>query len=357
MKTDYYNVLGIMSGTSLDGVDIARVTLWKAEGIWRFKIGRAVTVPYTEEWVQKLKHAVNFSAEALDELDTDYTIYLAQIINAFINDNTLQGLDAVCSHGHTVLHQPQQKQTLQIGNKAELAKMIGQRVVCNFRLQDVLMGGQGAPLVPIGDRMLFPEYDFCLNLGGFSNISFERNDRRIAYDISAVNTVLNHYANKLGYPYDDRGAIAAGGNLIAELLQELNVLPYYRRPYPKSLGFEYVRDVLFPLVERYNGSAENVLHTFCDHVAEQIAQAVKNVKHQGSLLITGGGAYNEFLINLLREKMPGITVAIPDDDVIQYKEALIFALLGVLKLRGEVNVLSSVTGAPADHCAGYIFEP
>lgn len=357
MKSENYNVLGVMSGTSLDGIDLAHVTLSVTDNKWSYAIHEAETVPYPDEWVVRLKEAVNYDEDALFALDDDYTIFLAGVISSFLVKHSLHTLDGVCSHGHTVLHQPKKGITLQIGNKPALAKLTGLKVICNFRIQDVQMGGQGAPLVPVGDRLLFSDYDFCLNLGGFSNISFEDNGNRIAYDISPVNTVLNFYANRLGLPYDNGGTIARSGSVVPSLLDALNGLDYYKKSYPKSLGFEYVRDVVLPLMEDSNAAIPEKLRTFTTHVAMQLAREILRIKPEGKLLITGGGAYNNFLIAQLKAMLPDVAIVIPDDKTIQFKEALIFALLGVLKLRGEINVLASVTGAPNNHCSGYIFEP
>ncbi|WP_417350648.1 anhydro-N-acetylmuramic acid kinase [Flavobacterium alkalisoli] len=348
-----YNVLGIMSGTSLDGVDLAHIIFNVNNGKWSYNISECQTVAYSDEWVKRLKEAVNYRGDELAELNTDYTSLLGGVIKTFIEDNAIKGLDAVCSHGHTILHQPANGFTLQIGNKKEIADIVNETVVCDFRVQDVKMGGQGAPLVPIGDRLLFADYTYCLNLGGFSNISFENNGKRLAFDICAVNTVLNYYANGLGLPYDDGGKISARGKMIPELFNELNALAFYSMPFPKSLGFEYVNEVLLPLMESYDNSVEDKMHTFTKHVALQISNVLKDMP-KGKLLVTGGGAYNTFLIKSLEALLPENTVVIPDDKTIQFKEALIFGLLGVLKLREEVNVLSSVTGASRDHSSGIV---
>lgn len=356
MLKENYNVLGVMSGTSLDGTDVAHITLAENEGGWSYQIHEAETIPYTEQWVKVLKEAVNYSADRLETLNEEYTNLLGNIIADFIKKHHLNDLDAVCSHGHTILHQPEKGITLQIGNLPFIAAVVGCPVVCDFRVQDVAMGGQGAPLVPIGDRLLFNDFDYCLNLGGFSNISFEENGERVAFDICPVNTVLNYYANRLGYEYDAGGAIAKGGRLNLMLLERLDFLEFYKQPYPKSLGFEYVKNIVLPLIEEYNIQTEDKLRTFTRHVARQIAVVLKqNTTGNRSLLITGGGAYNTYLINSLTALLPDVTIVVPDDKTIQYKEALIFALLGVLRLRGQVNVLGSVTGAPQDHCSGFVY--
>ncbi|SFA84155.1 anhydro-N-acetylmuramic acid kinase [Flavobacterium swingsii] len=350
----HYNVLGVMSGTSLDGVDLAHIYFFEEKGKWSFEIKESQTISYSESWINRLKKAVDFSDLELKKLNEDYTILLAEIISNFIKTNNIENLDAVCSHGHTILHQPQNGFTLQIGNLPQIAKLTNQKVVCDFRVQDVKLGGQGAPLVPIGDQILFSEYDYCLNLGGFSNVSFNENGSRIAFDISAVNTVLNFYANKLGFDYDDKGKISRSGNVSEVLLSELNELDFYKKSYPKSLGFEFVKTILLPIIEKYQIPIEDKLRTFTEHIAMQIALALP--KKTGSLFITGGGAYNDFLIEKTQFFLPEMRIVIPDTKTIEFKEALIFALLGVLKLRNEINVLASVTGATHNHSSGEIYE-
>jgi anhydro-N-acetylmuramic acid kinase len=353
MFKETYTVIGVMSGTSLDGIDLARINFTIKNEKWSYEILESETVSYSNDWLNKLKVAVGFSSEELTKLNDDYTDYLGNIIKSFIDKYEISNLDAVSSHGHTILHQPQNGFTLQIGNLPKIAEIINQKVVCDFRVQDVQLGGQGAPLVPIGDRILFSEYDYCLNLGGFSNISFESNNKRIAFDISPVNTVLNFYANKLGLDYDDKGKISKSGKINLELLNELNALDYYRKSFPKSLGFEFVKEIVLPLIENYSISIEDKMHTFTEHIALQtfLALPIKS----GKLFITGGGAYNDFLIERMQFHLSNIKIIIPDNKTLEFKEALIFALLGVLKLRNEINVLSSVTGAKMDHSSGNIY--
>lgn len=353
MHKQTYNVIGVMSGTSLDGIDLAHIHFSVTDSKWSFEILEAETVPYTEAWVNTLKAAVGFPEAELKKLNNDYTVLLADVIKNFIEKYSLQNLDAVCSHGHTILHQPQNGFTLQIGNLPEIAKLINQTVVCDFRVRDVELGGQGAPLVPIGDRILFADYDYCLNLGGFSNVSFEQDGERIAFDISPVNTVLNYYANKLGMDYDDKGNSSKSGQLNARLLSELNELEYYKKPFPKSLGFEFVKETVLPLMEKFSIPTEDKMMTFTEHIAVQTALALP--KKEGRLLATGGGAYNDFLIERIQFHLPNLEIIIPDKKTLEFKEALIFALLGVLKLRNEINVLSSVTGAKHNHSSGIVF--
>lgn len=354
MKKNSYNVIGVMSGTSLDGVDLAHIEFHLENNNWSFEIIESETIGYSQSWISLLKAAVDYSNIDLEKLNQEYTKLLATIIATFIEKHKIENLDAVCSHGHTIFHQPQNGITLQIGNLPEITTLIQHTVVCDFRIQDVKLGGQGAPLVPIGDRILFSEYDYCINLGGFSNVSFEQNGERIAFDISPVNTVLNYYANQLGLDYDDKGKISRTGKVNENLLSELNALDFYQQKFPKSLGFEFVKEIVLPLIESHKITIEDKLRTFTEHVAFQTAMALPYKK--GRILITGGGAYNDFMIERIQFHLPEMEIIIPSAKILEFKEALIFALLGILKLREEINVLSSVTGAKNDHSSGIIYK-
>ncbi len=343
-----------MSGTSLDGVDLAHIKFKINNKKWSYEIYECDTISYSKRIISKLKNGINFSENELSELNIEYTNLLGNIISDFITKNAISNLDAICSHGHTILHQPQNGITLQIGNLPEIAQSVKQKIVCDFRVQDVALGGQGAPLVPIGDGILFSEFDYCLNLGGFSNISFEENQQRVAFDISPVNTVLNFYANTFGLEYDDKGKISESGNLNTELFKELNRLEFYSKAFPKSLGFEFVKETVLPVLENYTISTEDKMRTFTEHIAFQIGKILKS--KSGKILVSGGGVYNDFLLERMKFHLPTIEIIIPEEKTINFKEALIFALLGVLKLRNEINVLASVTGAKYDHSSGEIFE-
>lgn len=351
MNHQYYNVLGVMSGTSLDGIDIAHVSLIYTEK-WSFEIHMAQTIPYTADIKKKLTEALSYNKTDIIILNKDYTKYLAEQINTFIEQNEIDNLLAVCSHGHTIFHQPQYKYTLQIGNLPQLAQLINQRVVCDYRVQDVAFNGQGAPLVPIGDRLLFGTYDYCLNLGGFANMSFEDNGHRMAYDVCPVNVVLNHYSLKLGKEYDSGGAFAKAGTVERLVLEQLNSLSFYHQNAPKSLGMEWVNQYVFKILDQLENTRD-IIATFTEHVAFQIA---KQLKENKTLFITGGGAFNTFLLESL-EKHTNAKIIIPNALIVENKEALIFALLGVLKLRNQNNCLSSVTGADYDHSSGCIYLP
>ena len=353
MIKNKYNVIGVMSGTSLDGIDLAFIN-FRIEDSWSFKIIKAETIGYPEEWLDKLKTLIKHSKEELVELDKDYTMYLAEVIANFIKYNDISEIDAICSHGHTALHKPETGLTYQIGNLALLSQVLNQTIVCDFRVQDVEYGGQGAPLVPIGDKFLFSEYNYCVNLGGFANVSTEINGKRIAFDVCPVNIILNKYVSILGFAYDDKGALAKEGKINNDLLDDLNNLQFYKDNYPKSLGLEWVNTIVFPMIETYNLSVIAILRTFVEHIAIQIS-IVLNMKQNASVLITGGGVFNSFLMSRITDLCKN-EIKIPSKEIIEFKEALIFGLLGVLKLRGENNSLASVTGAKKDHSSGVIFQ-
>jgi anhydro-N-acetylmuramic acid kinase len=351
MNHQYYNVLGVMSGTSLDGIDIAHIEI-RREKDWHFTIKQVQCIPYSAYILDKLKHAINFTDTQLSQFDREYSFYLGSCINDFIESHKIPNLLAICSHGHTIKHRPDLGYTLQIGNLQELATITGYRVVCNFRVEDVALGGQGAPLVPIGDRLLFGGYDYCLNLGGFANVSFEAGENRIAYDLCPVNVVLNKYARLLGKEFDDGGAFAKAGTIKSSSLEKLNQLDYYSQAPPKSLGMEWVSEYVFPVLEVIE-DPRDVLATFTEHAAIQIAT---NFKGNGSVLCTGGGSYNGYLIERIQQ-LTSCKITVPDNRLVEYKEALIFAFLGVLRLRNANNCLASVTGAKIDHSSGIIFLP
>ena len=347
---DIYKIIGLMSGTSLDGLDIVYCLLIHDKE-WTFNIEKAETIAYDSRMRRKLQNATELDSKDLMQLHFHLGYYIGKQVKEFIASHHLQP-DFIASHGHTIFHQPQKGYTLQIGNGNAISAECSLPVVYDFRSLDVALGGQGAPLVPIGDRLLFPEYVACINLGGIANISFERKQKRLAFDVCPMNMVLNRLASEKNLLYDDQGKMARSGCLIQPLLDRLNKLLFYQHPGPKSLGKEWVSRNVLPLLELKKYSVEDLLNTFGHHIAFQLAQTLHLV-HPGKLLITGGGAYNEFVIGLLSEQIKH-EVVIPSETLINYKEALIFALLGVLRLRGEVNTLASVTGAKSDSCGGII---
>jgi len=346
------HIIGLMSGTSLDGLDLTYCK-FSRQRAWAFEIVHSQTVSYSKQWKARLSSAMSLSKEELESLSLDFGLLMAEHLKDFIELHKIEEIDAIASHGHTVFHQPQNGITLQVGDPKPMHNVVQKPIVWDFRSQDVALGGQGAPLVPIADRLLFAEYDACLNLGGFSNISFEAEGKRIAFDICPVNIVMNVLAEKLGEPYDDKGDFARAGNVDEDLLQALNQLDYYNQAPPKSLGLEWVQEHVNPLLELYHLSVEDQLRTFVEHVAIQI-YTLSRKNDLKSVLITGGGVYNAFLMERLNSLHPNIWT-LGSDELIEFKEAMVFAFLAYLRLNDCVNVLSSVTGAKNDHVSGRIF--
>lgn len=350
-----YSAIGLMSGTSLDGLDVAYCEFSvDDEHHWKFSIPFAETYDYPIYISTGLRDAPVQNGEKLHALSVAFGQHSAERVNQFIKDHPCNP-QLIASHGHTVFHRPELGHTLQIGSGAEIAAKTGILTVCDFRSADVALGGQGAPLVPVGDRLLFGHYDYCLNIGGFANISYEHAGQRIAYDIAPANIVLNVLALLTGKPFDENGAMAAEGSVIGAMLEQLEQLAYYHQPPPKSLGREWLEQSFLPLVQQFSGQGiTNQLRTLTEHIAMQIARSAASAKPGSKMLITGGGALNTFLVDRIRAHT-NLVIELPPIQQIQYKEALIFALLGVLRLRGEHNCLSSVTGALRDHCSGCIY--
>lgn len=344
--------IGLMSGTSLDGVDIAFCRFIK-ETVWHFEIIFADTVAYPGNWKKQLENAHNLNAFDFVQLHNNYGTYLGNVVKNFINKYSINDVHLIGSHGHTVFHQPNKNLTCQIGNGATIAGITGINTVCDFRATDVAYRGQGAPLVPIGDKLLFPDYDYCINLGGFGNISFDQDDQRIAFDICPVNMALNYLAKLQHLEFDVDGNMAARGNIHENLLQKLNSLNYYSLKPPKTLGREWFHKSFLPILNAFDISIEDKLRTVIQHIAIQMKNSIPT--NDGNVLLSGGGTLNKFLVDTLKKQLP-TPVVIPAEIIIHYKEALVFAFLAVLREKNMVNCLASVTGASKDTCCGAYYR-
>ena len=350
-KQHKYRILGLMSGTSLDGLDLALVEFTAGQR-WKFKLCSCTTLAYSKQWERNLANAHKVSATELLTLHGEYGQYLGKQCISFLRKNKVQRIDAIASHGHTIFHQPANGFTFQLGDGQAIYSTTAIPVIYDFRSLDVMLGGQGAPLVPIGDRLLFSSYDACLNLGGIANISMEVDGERRAFDLCYCNMALNHLMKESGSSFDRYGKLASGGNIHDRLLK--NILRAYEpiRKNRKSIGREYFETAIQPLLDNQNIPLANRLRTVCESVAIEVADGLPSKKGL-KLLATGGGALNKFLIKVLRDKLgKRVEVVLPAPDIINFKEALIFAFLGVLRLRHEVNVLRSVTRASRDSCSG-----
>jgi anhydro-N-acetylmuramic acid kinase len=349
-----YTAVGVMSGTSLDGLDLVLCRIQMKRGNWQFSILSAQTIPYPEYWKRRLEMAASLNAAEFMQLHNEYGKYTGEQVKRFL-EGFPEKVDLIASHGHTIFHQPEKRFTFQIGSGLTIAQECGILTISDFRSMDIALGGQGAPLVPVGDRQLFSEYDFCLNLGGFANISNEEKGTRIACDLCPVNFIANRYASELNMEFDRDGRIGSEGSVHQPLVNELNNLEFYSHNGPKSLGREWVEQVFMPVISTYDIPVPDLLRTFYEHAAIQISAYI-NRYEAGTVMVTGGGAFNKFLIGLIRQKSKSELV-IPDDTIVKFKEALIFAFLGVLRYLGEVNCYASVTGASLDSSGGVMFEP
>lgn len=353
-----------MSGTSMDGLDLVCVEFTSTNRI-NYRVIASQTLAYAPEWKSKLSNAYHKNEPDIALLDLEYGMWLGHMVNDFIKTNNLS-VDLLASHGHTVFHQPKNKISLQIGNGQKIFELTNIPVVNNFRQPDVLLGGQGAPLVPMGDELLFSDYHFCLNLGGFSNISWNHSKQRKACDLSPCNILLNAICQRIQLDYDSNGALASKGNILNELLVKWNTIPFYTQVPPKSLGREWFELNFISDIQNKNYKVEDLLATAVQHIAFQINQFIQlsqqeissTIIHSKQLtcLVTGGGVYNYYLMRQLQENaINGLNYVIPDNELIDFKEAILFALLGYLRWNEKINVLASVTGAVRDHSSGAIY--
>jgi anhydro-N-acetylmuramic acid kinase len=350
-----YKIVGLMSGTSGDGLDIAYCEFILEEK-WHYTIPVFETVGFPKKLARQLQNSYKLKGSKLSLLDVEFGKWIGEQVKSFVKKNSLE-VDAIASHGHTVFHQPEKGLSLQIGNGWAIHTASGLPVINDFRMLDVQFGGQGAPLVPIADHYLFNEYDYCINLGGIANISMESAGLRIAFDICPFNLLLNYFAEYKGLAYDADGKLARSGRLLPGVFRSLNKLMYYDIEGAKSLGREDLVDFLEILEGEDEYKVKNILHTLVMHFVEQIKRSMKPLpSKKAKVLITGGGAFNTFFMEKLEEALGSDFEIYPaSTTIINFKEALSFAFLGVLRLRKENNCLSSVTGASKDNCGGTVY--
>ena len=365
-----YRAIGLMSGSSLDGLDIVFTEIQENGGKWTYEIIKADCYSYSETWIKRLKEAISLTALEYQLLHVEYGHYLGEQVNRFIEEHQLHYQVAlVTSHGHTTFHIPSRKMTAQLGDGAAIAAITQLPVVSDLRSLDIAFGGQGAPIVPIGEKLLLGDYDYFLNIGGIANIAGSAKPPlgSWGFDVCSANRVLNMLAAEVGKAYDEGGQMAAAGTINNELLEKLNALEYYKQPSPKSLANDFGTDTVYPLIKDSGCPIPNALRTYTEHIALQIKNAIVSVENfkpvsvrneaktsDLKLLCTGGGAFNTFLVERLTDQLKklNIEVIIPDEKLVKYKEALIMAMIGVLRWREKANVLSSVTGAKRDSVGG-----
>jgi len=347
-----YKVIGLMSGSSLDGLDIAYCEFEEKNNRWKLNKSLCETVTYTAEFIQKLSSCHRFTAEEYILFNNSYGIWIGEQVNEFIRINHLTP-DLIASHGHTIFHQPSLKITHQIGAGVSIYAICKIPVVSDFRSLDVALGGEGAPLVPIGDEILFNAYDIRLNLGGIANLSYLNKDQLVAYDIAPFNQVLNHLSNIINLEYDKNGAHAAMGKLNDLLYKKLATISHFQTESPKSLGNEWVRAHILPVFKDY--TVHESLNTYCIFTADLFASHLNSIAHKKGntqkLLITGGGTWNDFFINQLKHRLKNVALEIPEPEIVNFKEAIIFALLGLLRFHNKTNIYESVTHG-FDHSGG-----
>lgn len=360
----FYRVIGLMSGSSLDGLDIVFAELDEIRGKWSYQIKASACMPYSEAWTEKLRHATELNAAEYLRLHTEYGHYLGEQVNSFIETHQLQHqVQLIVSHGHTTFHEPQHRMTAQLGDGAAIAATTGINVVSDLRAMDVALGGQGAPIVPMGEKLLLADYPLLLNIGGIANLSANVGDGYVAFDICPANRVLNMFAAQAGQAYDAGGALAAKGFVRDEVLAKMNQQPYYSQPFPKSLANQFGTDVIYPLLKDANLSVQDALRTMVEHICIQTTRSLGKVLPKLSpdqprkMLVTGGGAFNDFLIERLRQSLQAmqVEVIVPEAGLVNYKEALVMALLGILRWREENTVMHTVTGASRSSIGGAVW--
>ncbi len=373
MAKKTYRVLGLMSGSSLDGLDLALCEfVVENENISSWKLLQADTLPFSEMWQSRLAHLPVQNAQVYAQTHVYFGHYMGELVNQFLknisNDNLEnKNIDFIASHGHTIFHFPNKRMTAQIGDGAALAAITGHSVISDFRTQDIAIGGEGTPLAPAADKYLFEGYDFYLNIGGIANISCNVNGKMIAFDIGGANQIFNRLANLVDLEYDDGGQLAAKGEIVNILLEEINATDYFSQKYPKSLDNQWVVQNLFKKYFEFpDESIENKLRTAIEQLAQQTVKSVLQIiENEGltndkkyKMLATGGGVFNLFLIKrmqtLLSEQL-NIEIVIPEKEIIQFKEAILMGLLGVLRMENIPNCMASVTGAKRDTIGGAVY--
>lgn len=345
------SALGLMSGTSLDGIDIA-LCQFDTENYSNFDIVEAKTFKYTDNLEKSLRYSTQLTAIEYVRLHRELGFFYGQLCKDFLKGRKV---DFIASHGHTSVHLPNQKVNFQLGDGASIASASGFPVICDFRSIDICLGGQGAPLVPIGDYFLFPQYDALLNIGGFSNITIKKDNKIKAFDVCPANFALNYFSQKLNLKFDEDGNLGIQGATNQDLLTKLNNLEYYKLPAPKSLSDHWFYEVFLPKINMFDIPTIDILRTLYEHISQQIANTFNNNSIK-KIIITGGGALNKFLVELIKNKTH-ISIDIPNKKIIEYKEALIFAFLGLLRWQNKNNCLKSVTGAIKDNIGGAIYLP
>lgn len=369
--------VGLMSGTSLDGVDAALVKIHEDEkGRIRYELIHFLTKPFSPGIKEEIEQAISLdqsNVQLICSLNFKLGYELADAVKFVCKEAAfpLEKLDFVASHGQTIWHNPEKMgpfvpSTLQIGESSVIAYETNCQVVSNFRVMDVAAGGQGAPLVSYTDYLLYndPERNIILqNIGGIANLTYlpkggTVNDI-VAFDTGPGNMMLDYIASKyFNVPYDDEGNIARSGHVIPRLLKELMNDPYITKEPPKTTGREYFgTQYVDQIIERYpEEKKEDLLATFTHFVAESIGYNYMHfVGPVDRVIISGGGSYNTYLVELICANVAcEVQVLEAYDENSNAKEAIAFALLGYQTLHGRTNNARNATGASKDVILGQI---
>lgn len=356
-----YNVIGLTSGTSLAGLDIVFVALTEVRGKWTYELKAAERLAYTSEWEEKLGGAAALPARDYFLLHSEYGHFIGHAVNQFIAQHQLDHkVHFITSHGHTVFHVPAQKMTAQLGDGAAIAAVTGISVISDLRSVDVALGGKGAPVLPVAEQLLFPDYHYRVNLAENATIAAQPDGQLIAFDVCPCNYVLDTLAGLLGRPFDEEGKLAAGGVTDQGLLDALNGLAFYNEQYPRTLTSKFGTGTILPMIQQQQLSTQGKLNTYIHHIAAQVAAAVQQLtpSEEGAaynLLLTGGGARNTYLVETIRTILQplNVTVTVQEEP---FRNALMIALLGALRWRQEPNALSAVTGAEKDSVGGALWS-
>lgn len=364
-QTKTYHVIGIMSGSSLDGIDLAYCRFTTGTDLqfdWELILGE--TMPLPENWQARLAHLPTQNAVTFAKTHVYFGHFLAKTVNQFVEQHQITQLDFISSHGHTIFHNPDKRYTTQIGCGSAIAALTGYPVINDFRMQDIAINGEGTPIAPAADRYLYSDYDFCLNIGGIANITSQIQEDPIAFDISPANQLLNYLSGQLGFAFDNDGQIAASGNLLPELLQLLQGYPYYKSPPPKSISNEWIVSELLPILASFEASIEDKLHTVTQFIAIEVSNSLIRLTQDSShaeyrLMLSGGGSKNKYLIESIKSCLSGqlnIELIVPSTETIDFKEAILMGLMGVLRVLNVPNCFSTVTGARFDTIGGAIHQ-
>ena len=366
MASKTYYVLGLMSGSSLDGLVIAYCNItWDGDRVTHWKLLESETLPFSDKWKNRLRELPNQNGLIFAKTNTYFGHYMGGLVNEFIENYRIKELDFIASHGHTIFHDPEHRISIQIGDGAALASQTGYTTICDFRTQDVAMDGEGAPLSPLADRYMFHNYDFYLNIGGIANVSANTgNDNWVAMDCCAANQVLNLLAEELGSEFDNNGSFASRGSVNEKLLGQVSDFSYYSNPYPKSMSNGWIREKIIPLYREAECSSEDKLATACEHIAIEISNSIQDIINKEGfirtsykMLLTGGGVFNNYLVQTIHaycNRSLDIDLLMPDASIINFKEAMLMALLGVLRVEKVPNSMKAITGAKMDTINGAI---